>query len=796
VDVAAAKRPFYQLMMFPYPSAEGLHVGNLYAFTGNDIHGRWHRLQGFDVLEPFGYDAFGIHSENFAIKQGIHPGTLIPRNIANFRRQIDRAGLMIDWRYQVDTTDPAYYKWTQWVFVTLFKRGLAYRKSAAVNWCPNDKTVLANEQVEGGKCERCGALVEQRMMAQWFFRISDFSERLLADLDVIDWSESTRMAQRNWIGKSDGARVTFRVLDPLGVAGVATVSVTSEITSSAHAIAVFTTRPDTIFGGTFLVLAPEHPAIDAIVTDDQRGAVAAYRERSAKQDMVSRKTTKAKTGVFTGAYAVNPATGEPVPVWAADYVLMEYGTGAIMAVPGHDERDFEFAKQFNLPIERVVAGPDENGRTPLHVAYTDNETGTLVNSDRFDGMRVPDAIRAITAWLAPKHAEAKANYRLHDWCVSRQRYWGPPIPIVHCDTCGPQAVPDDQLPVVLPHIDDFTPDDSGVSPLARHKEWYETPCPRCGKPARRETDVSDTFLDSSWYFLRYPSVGNDKVPFDAALTKKWLPVDSYIGGNEHAVLHLLYCRFITMVFSDAGLISFSSPFRKFRAHGTIVREGAKMSKSRGNVVNPDKYFDSLGADAFRTYLMFVGPFEEGGDFRDASISGVKRFLDRLWASVHEIKADAPADAGVIRKLHQTIKKVGDDIPRLSFNTAIAAMMEYMNTLRRGERSLRREEVEPLVQLAAPFAPHIAEELWERLGHKTSVFDGGWPKSDPALAANEMIQLVVQVNGKTRGTVSVAPGVTQDEAIAAAKADANIAKFITGAPKKVILVPGRLLNIVV
>ena len=796
VDVATAKRPYYQLMMFPYPSAEGLHVGNLYAFTGNDIHGRWHRLQGYDVLEPFGYDAFGIHSENFALKQGIHPATLIPRNIANFRRQVDRAGLMVDWRYQVATTDPAYYKWTQWVFVTLFKRGLAYRKAAAVNWCPNDKTVLANEQVEGGRCERCGALVEQRMMEQWFFRISDYSEQLLKDLDVIDWSESTRALQRNWIGKSEGARITFRVLDPLGAAGLATVSVTGEVTSAVHAISVFTTRPDTIFGATFLVVAPEHPVLAEIVTDEQRSAVEAYIASVRKRDIVSRKTTREKTGVFTGAYAVNPATGEPVPIWTADYVLMEYGTGAIMAVPGHDARDFEFANEFNLAIERVVAARGEHARTPLTEAYTDNENGTLVNSDRFDGMTVPNAKREIVAWLAPENAEPQSNFRLHDWCVSRQRYWGPPIPIIHCPDCGPQPVPESQLPVLLPHIEDIKPDDSGVSPLARHEEWYEVPCPECGRAARRETDVSDTFLDSSWYFLRYPSVPNDKVPFDKALTKKWLPVDSYIGGNEHAVLHLLYARFVTRVLNEAGLIDFWSPFRKFRAHGTIVRDGAKMSKSRGNVVNPDTYFDSVGADAFRVYLMFVGAFEEGGDFRDAGLSGVRRFLDRLWASVHEATADGAPDPDVMRKLHQTIRKVGDDVPRLSFNTAIAMMMEYMNVLRRSERTPHRAEVEPLVQLVAPFAPHIAEELWERLGHTRSVFDSGWPRYDAALAATDTIQLVVQVNGRTRGTVTVAPDITQDAALAAARAEPVIAKFIIGEPKKVILVPGRLLNVVV
>ncbi len=790
-------RPFYQLMMFPYPSAEGLHIGNLYAFTGNDIHGRFQRLQGHTVLEPLGYDAFGIHSENFALKMGVHPMELIPRNVANFRRQLDRAGLMVDWRRSVDTTDPSYYRWTQWVFLKLFERGLAYRKQAAVNWCPSCKTVLANEQVINGACERCHTPVEQRALEQWFFRITDYAERLLKNLDWIDWSESTRTAQRNWLGRSEGAELRFRVLDPLTDAGSAGVMVSQEITSGSTVINVFTTRPDTIFGATYLVLAPEHPAVDRIVTNDQRGAVEAYREAARKQDLVSRQVNKEKTGVFTGAYAVNPANGEMIPVWTADYVLMGYGTGAIMAVPGHDERDFEFAQKFNLPIVRVVAGPDDTSRTPLAAAYTDDADGRLVNSEQFDGVAVPDAKRQVTDWLTGRgSAKPVTTYRLRDWCVSRQRYWGPPIPIIYCDACGTVPVPEKDLPVLLPNVPDYKPDDSGVGPLARHAAFYHVPCPTCGKPARRETDVSDTFLDSAWYFLRYPSVPNDAVPFDPATTKTWLPVSTYIGGNEHAVLHLLYARFINMVMFDAGLVPEEEPFRRFRAHGMIIRDGAKMSKSRGNVVNPDAYMDQWGADTVRTYLMFIGPFEEGGDFRDQSISGVRRFLDRLWASVRDARRDGDPDAEVMRKLHQTIKKVGADIPALSYNTAIAAMMEYMNALRRGERVPHRSEVAPLVQLVSPFAPHIAEELWEMLGHRASVFDAGWPAYDAALSHDDTFELVVQVNGKTRGKVGVPREVTQDAALAAARADAGIAKFLTGEPKKVVYVKGRLLSVVV
>ena len=806
-DITEGERPFYALMMFPYPSAEGLHVGNLFAFTGNDIYGRFQRLQGHTVFEPLGYDAFGIHSENYALKIGQHPMRLIPRNIANFRRQLERGGLMVDWRYSVDTTDPRYYRWTQWVFLKLYEKGLAYKKKAAVNWCPNDKTVLANEQVINGACERCGAQVEQRFLEQWFFRISEYAERLLNNLDRIDWSETTKTAQRNWIGRSDGAQVEFDVLPVTGDGrratggkaagdqGAVSPSPESPVAGPSR-IGVFTTRPDTIFGATYLVLAPEHPLVASLTTDSQRAEVEAYRERTKRQDLVTRKVTKEKTGVFTGSHAVNPATGAPVPIWIADYVLMEYGTGAIMAVPGHDERDFEFATVFSLPVVRVVAGEGDDDHTPLERAFTDNTAGRLVNSAEFDGMSVPDAKRAITEWLASKNAgRAVVNYRLHDWCISRQRYWGPPIPVIYCDACGPQPVPEADLPVMLPDIEDFRPDDSGISPLARHESWYVVPCPKCGGTARRETDVSDTFLDSAWYFLRYPSADRDDVPFDAAITRKWLPVDSYIGGNEHAVLHLMYSRFITMVLHDMGFLDFEEPFTRFRAHGHIIREGAKMSKTKGNIVVPDTYYAEWGADTFRTYLMFLGPYEEGGDFRDQSISGVRRFLDRLWASAVEATTEGMPDADVMRKLHQTIRKVGEDIPRLAYNTAIAAMMSYINVVRQGERTPHRGEVEPLIQLVAPFAPHLAEELWEQYGHRESVFDAGWPAYDQELAREQLIDLAVQVQGKMRGTIRVRPDVAKEEALATAVATPTIARFVTGEPKKVIFVPGRLLNIV-
>ncbi len=807
-DLGGAKK-FYALMMFPYPSAEGLHVGNLFAFTGNDIFARFQRLQGLTVFEPMGFDAFGIHSENFALKVGTHPAKLIPQNIENFRRQLKASALMIDWSHELSTTDPSYYKWTQWIFLQLYKRGLAYKKGAPVNWCPNDKTVLANEQVIAGECERCGAKVEQRFLEQWFFRITDYAGRLLKNLDHIDWSESTKSAQRNWIGASDGAELSFRVQDLEDSAGMATATagltgeftagMTAEFTAPANDITVFTTRPDTIFGATYLVLAPEHPLVDKLVSDEQRAAVREYRERAAKQDLVSRKVNKEKTGVFTGAYATNPATQRPIPIWIADYVLMEYGTGAIMAVPGHDERDFEFATVYSLPITRVIASKtdaDHKDRSPLKEAYTQVEGVVTANSGPYSGLTVAQAKRDITSWLEKMgHAKPVVNYRLHDWCISRQRYWGPPIPIIYCDACGVVPVPEKDLPVELPFVEDFKPDDTGISPLARVESWYRVPCPTCGKPARRETDVSDTFLDSAWYFLRYPSTQFDDRAFDPDVTRQWLPVDSYIGGNEHAVLHLLYSRFVTMVLNDAGLIDFEEPFTKFRAHGMIVRDGAKMSKSRGNVVIPDEYIARWGADTFRTYLMFLGPYEEGGDFRDQSVTGVRSFLNRLWATTVSSTTSGSPDAAVLRKLHQTIKKVSDDVPALSYNTAIAAMMEYMNVVRAGERTAHRDEIAPLVQLVSPFAPHIAEELWEMLGHTKSIFDSGWPVFDASLAAEDSITLAVQVNGKTRGTIQVAKTITQDGALAAALADPGIGKFIAGAPKKVVFVPGRLLNVV-
>jgi leucyl-tRNA synthetase len=796
-DLDGAERPFYNLMMFPYPSAEGLHVGNLYAFTGADFYGRYRRLRGEDVFQPIGFDAFGIHSENYALKANVHPMELIPRSIETFTRQLKRAGIMYDWSHTVTTTDPAYYRWTQWIFLQLYKAGLAEKKEAPVNWCPSCKTVLANEQVEGGKCERCGTEVGQRLLSQWFFRITDYTERLLENLDWIDWSDSTLTAQRNWIGRSEGALISFDLAD--GADG---------------RIEVFTTRPDTLFGATFMVLAPEHPLVDALTAEERRDEVAAYRTAAAAVDLVERKKTddKTKTGVFTGGHAVNPVTGEEIPVWIADYVLMEYGTGAIMAVPAHDQRDFEFARQFGLKIRPVVAPPElvEAGEDPATVelelgeqAYVEHSEGErLINSGKYSGLEAAEGGERIVADLGEQGlGEPRVNYRLHDWCISRQRYWGPPIPILYCDQCGMVPVPEAELPVVLPHVEQFKPGDDGIAPLAKEETFYRATCPSCGGEARRETDVSDTFLDSAWYFLRYPSTDFDDRPMDAARTDRWLPVDSYIGGEEHAVLHLLYSRFITMALHDLGHLPFEEPYLRFRKHGLIIREGAKMSKSKGNVVNPDEYIDRYGADTFRTYLMFLGPYQEGGDFREAGIAGPQRFLSRVSDAVEaavEAQATGFPDPDVERAVHATIKQVTEDFETLSFNTAIAALMELLNEMRAGGRVPTLDEVRPFVVLLGPIAPHLAEELWSMLGGESSLFDHAtWPEYDPAKLVTDSVELPVQVNGKLRGTISVARGAGEDEVREAALADEGVSRHAAkDRIVKTIYVPDRLLNLVV
>ncbi len=833
-DLDAAREPFYNLMMFPYPSAEGLHVGNLYAFTGADLYGRFERLRGRDVFQPIGFDAFGIHSENYALQVDVHPMELIPSNIENFELVLRRAGIMYDWSHTVDTTDPAYYRWTQWLFLQLYEAGLAEKKEAPVNWCPSCRTVLANEQVVGGECERCGTAVGQKRLSQWFFRITEYADRLLENLEWIDWSETTKTAQRNWIGRSEGARIRF----PLASSGAAGGGAEDDGTAPAgdgeppsasdadEVVEVFTTRPDTLFGATFMVLAPEHPLVERVTTPDRREAVEAYCEEAADVDLVRRKKVdRAKSGVFTGGRAVNPATGEAVPIWVADYVLMEYGTGAIMAVPAHDQRDLEFALEHGLEVRPVVRPADADeaaaGDGDAPPAWADpaaageayeasGEGDVLVNSGRFDGKPADEGGRAIVARLEERgQGEAEVNYRLHDWCISRQRYWGPPIPVVYCDDCGTVPVPEEDLPVELPEVEDFRPEEGGVAPLARVESFVRTECPECGGEARRETDVSDTFLDSSWYFLRYPSTDFDDRPFDPDRTGRWLPVDMYIGGEEHAVLHLLYSRFVTMVLSDLGKLDFEEPYDRFRKHGLLTKEGAKISKSRGNVIVPDEYLDRHGADAFRAYLMFAGPFQENSDFRDEGVVGVERFLDRVAEAV-----DQAADAGeegledpeLERALHRTVAQVTEDYESLDYNTAIAALMEYLNEVRAGGRTPSADELRPVVVMLAPVAPHLAEELWERIGDGRPLFPGEdgtavardlWPEWDESMLRTDEVEIPVQVNGRVRATIRVERGAPEDAVRAAALEEDNVVRHVGDDEiRKVVHVPDQLVNFVV
>ena len=796
VELQTASNPFYNLMMFPYPSAEGLHVGNVYAFTGADIYGRFMAMQGSDVFEPIGFDAFGIHSENFAIQRGIHPKILTARNVERFREtQLKRIGNRFDWAHQVNTTDPLYYKWTQWIFIQLFKAGLAVRKKASVNWCPKDKTVLADEQVVNGSCERCGTPVIQRELEQWFLKITHYAQRLLDHLDQLDWSEVVKTTQRNWIGRSEG--LTFDL----------------SVDGRAEKITVFTTRPDTIFGMTYVVLAPENPLVDHLTTQEQRLAVESYRSATRHKSELERlaEGMHAKTGEFIGAYAVNPINGERVPIWIADYVLQTYGSGAIMAVPGHDERDYAFAKTFNLPIRQVVvpsssrgqtlkvnSGVDKNDVADLKGPYT--EAGYLIDSGIFSELPSKEAAQLVVEWFESQRlGERKVQYRLRDWLISRQRYWGTPIPIIYCDVCGLIPVPEDQLPVLLPDLEDWLPIGTGASPLAKLPDFVNTTCPSCGGQARRETDVSDNFLDSAWYFLRYPSVGFDSHPFDTELTRKWLPVNMYFGGAEHSVLHLLYSRFITMALHDLGYLGFEEPFEHFRAHGHITKDGAKMSKSRGNVVNPDEYIKTFGADTLRLYLMFLGPYDQGGDFNDLAMGGMYRFLKRIWNFILEnidTFQTVPSTKASLQNLHHTIYKVSEDIRNSKYNTAIAAVMEYFNKLQ-AQSILFEEEAMNLLLMLAPFAPHTTEELWHRMGKQSSIHKQKFPKADPQLLVREKITIAVQVNGRTRGRIEISPSSSENEAKELAMQLPSIQSHINGRlVKRVVYVPSRIMNLVV
>ena len=775
----------YVLEMLPYPSGE-LHMGHVFNYTLGDVFTHVRRRQGFTVLRPMGYDAFGLNSENAAIKEGGHPRDITNRNIESIRRQMRRMGWAIDWSREVSTAEPDYYRWTQWLFIRFFERGLAYRHEAPVKWCPKDQTVLANEQVIDGRCERCGTEVESRNLTQWFFRITEYADQLLDEMATLEsWPERVLTMQRNWIGRSEGARVTFRV-DRTG-----------------DDLPVFTTRPDTLFGATFFALAPEHPLIGALTAGSERERdVADYVRRTAARSTVERET-KEKDGVFTGRYAVNPVNGEAIPIWVADYVLMEYGTGAIMAVPAHDERDHQFAEKYGLEIRQVVApagGVSEEGGA--YVAHTEDEI--LVNSGEFTGLSAPEGQRAITAWLEERGlGEATIGYRLRDWLLSRQRYWGCPIPIVHCDACGTVPVPDDELPVVLPEIDDYLP--KGRSPLAAAEDWVATTCPSCGGPARRETDTMDTFVDSSWYFLRYADARNAEAAWDAGIVDYWLPVKQYIGGIEHAVLHLMYARFFTKVLNDLGLLGFREPFSRLFTQGMIYRNGAKMSKTKGNVVSPDEALARYGADALRLYILYMGPAEQDKEWSDAGIEGTARLIDRVWRLTLEVAArgavDAPADGELVRATHRTIERVSDDIlRRFQFHTPIAALFELVNEIFRVKDDEARAgevrfAIETVVSLVQPYAPHVAEELWERLGH-ARLREQPWPEADPALVATDVVEIAVQVNGKLRDRLQVPAGTAEDELVALALASERVRVHLgEGAPRRTIVVPDRLVNVV-
>jgi leucyl-tRNA synthetase len=780
----------YVLEMLPYPSGEP-HLGHLKNYAIGDAVAHFWRRQGFRVLHPIGYDAFGLPAENHAIATGQHPRDSADAAIASFRQQFREWGVSFDWSREFGTHEPRYYRWTQWIFLKLFERGLAYRAEAAVKWCPNDQTVLANEQVIDGRCERCGHEVEVRQLVQWFFRITDYADRLLDDLDTIEWPAHVKTMQRNWIGRSEGAEVTFRC-EELGID-----------------YPVFTTRPDTLFGATFFVMAPEHPDVFRLVAGtEQEQAVHEYVNHVLTESNEDRgDADREKTGVFLGRYVVNPVNGEPLPMYVADYVLMEYGTGAIMAVPGHDHRDHEFARKFDLPIREVIAGGEDVQAEP----YTGD--GPLVNSHPdFDGMPNREALEAIVAWLDREaKGHVSVNYRLRDWLLSRQRYWGCPIPIIHCERCGLVPVPEDQLPVVLPDVADYAP--KGRSPLAAAEDWVNVSCPSCGGPARRETDTMDTFVDSSWYFMRYTDADNDEAPWDADVLARWMPVDQYIGGVEHAILHLMYARFFTKALADLGYLNFQEPFARLFTQGMITREGAKMSKSRGNVISPQSYIERYGADTLRAYIMFIGPPDQDADWSDTGVEGVHRFLARLWrlsADVADNTPDHPvpdelsaSDVELLRKAHWAIEKVTNDMAgRFAFNTAIAAIMELTNTI-----SKQREEADPspgalrfalitAASLLFPFAPHAAADAYDRLTGRR-VWDEPWPAADHRFIERDTYELVCQVNGKVRDRVEAPTGANREELEALCLAAAKVQAHIDGKDVvKVVVVPERLVNVVV
>ena len=774
----------YVLDMFPYPSGAGLHVGHPEGYTATDIYCRYLRMNGYNILHPMGFDSFGLPAENYAIQTGTHPAVTTAANINRFREQIKSLGFSYDWDREVSTCDADYYKWTQWIFIQLFNKGLAYESDAPINWCPSCKTGLANEEVKDGECDRCHTKVTRKRIRQWILRITAYADRLLEDLEGLDWPEPVKAMQRNWIGRSEGASVIFSV------------------DGSGEALEVFTTRPDTLFGATYMVLAPEHDLVGTITTPAQKAAVSAYVDTAAKKsDLERTDLAKGKTGVFTGAYAINPVNDARIPIWISDYVLASYGTGAIMAVPAHDERDWEFAKTFRLPIIEVVArlGPDGKampcaGEMPECTAAD----GVNVNSGFLDGLDTEAAKKAITVWLEErKLGKLAINYKLRDWLFSRQRYWGEPIPVVHCPACGVVTVPESELPLTLPSVSSYEPSGTGESPLAKITDWVTTTCPVCGGPAKRETNTMPQWAGSCWYYLRFLDPANTKAFVGRDKIDYWLPVDLYVGGVEHAVLHLLYARFWHKVLFDLGLVNTKEPFQRLVNQGMILGEdNQKMSKSRGNVVNPDDIVREFGADALRLYEMFMGPLEVSKPWITAGLVGVTRFLERLYAMSEKPLTDAEPSGELLKLMHRTIKKVNGDTDTLNFNTAISAMMVLSTEAARLE-TLPRSLWSVLVRLVAPYAPHLAEELWAAMGNTTSVSKAPWPAYDQALCEDDEDTIIVQVNGKLRGDFKAAKGAAKDALEASAKAVPKVAEYLSGKDiVKVIIVPGKLVNFVI
>ncbi|MBN2009154.1 leucine--tRNA ligase [candidate division KSB1 bacterium] len=790
-DISDADNKLYVLVMFPYPSGDRLHIGHWYNFGPTDTWARYKRMLGYNVFEPFGYDAFGLPAENYAIKMGVHPADSTAENIKKFREQMKAIGAMYDFSKEVNTSDPEYYKWTQWFFLMLFKNGLAYRKKAPVNWCPSCETVLANEQVHDGHCERCDTEVTKKDLAQWFFKITDYAEKLLEGHDRVNWPEKTITMQKNWIGRSEGAQINFTVAD------------------SQDTIQVFTTRPDTLWGVTYMVLAPEHPLVEKLVTDEQRKAVNDYVEQSRRVSDIDRTSTeRVKTGVFLGAYAINPVNSEQVPIWIADYVLLTYGTGCVMAVPAHDTRDFAFATKYDLPIREVIS-PNGQPSGELQEAFTN--VGVMINSGIFNGTRSDEGIGKVIAHLAEKGiGESKINYKLRDWLISRQRYWGAPIPVVYCDKCGIVALKEDDLPVLLPR--DVVFKKGGESPLKSNPNFLNTTCPDCGGPAKREVDTMDTFVCSSWYYLRYPNHNLKTAAFDKETVNKWLPVDQYIGGAEHATMHLLYARFFTKVLYDLGFINFDEPFKNLFHQGVITREGNKMSKSRGNVVSPDKFIVDYGSDTFRMYMMFMGNYADGGDWSDDGIVGIDRFTNRVWRLMEMLQENPPSgnesekSKELERVRHYTTKMVTNDLDRFNFNTAISRLMEMVNTIYSYVQDVPSNEqnklvvsdaAETLLLLLAPFAPHLAEELWARTGHGDSIFNASWPIFDDMKTMKNTYQCVVQINGKVRANIEMEFDQPDVIVLETVLADERVIRHVDGKQiLKKIVVKNKLVNLVV